>query len=263
MEGVTSFFSGDASKRHDHVVGASPGSVYDQLDQFELSLKAELLDYQKMVENLGFLNDDLNNDPEESTDGSKTEESVELESPPSQTRTNEHPCTAVAKPRKVARRLPSRNKLSCGPPQSPAPKATQSSGKSYGGEQKGPPVTTSNSTDAPQTPDHKGKTNRLPGERSSMHSQQVEKSPGRKVENPRTPSASVEGRDRGWQNMREQNQADHQQTNDSLAFHLRSVEGKGRGCQRQPICKEWQNTRELNQANHQPTIDSLPFHLRN
>ncbi len=47
---------------------ASRGKIFDQLDQFELSLRAELLDYEKMVENHASLNDDLNDDPHRDPD---------------------------------------------------------------------------------------------------------------------------------------------------------------------------------------------------
>lgn len=212
---------------------ASRGKIFDQLDQFELSLRAELLDYEKMVEHHASLNDDLNDDPHRDPDevpdaNILAELSIQLD-------------FAVRRPRTMnKRKITRRKRVSSGPPQSPVLNATkeiidkdddESLGESYGAEQNGA-VATSDTTDAPQTPDQKGMIHRSPGEKSWRNPQGVE---SRKSQNSRTPSVSVEGR--------------------------------GRVLRRQPVHIESQSTREPIQATYKRSMvslpDSLPFHLRN
>ena len=230
MDGFYSVVSDDAAteRRHDHVVRASRVNIFDQLDEFELSLRAELLDYENMVKNLASFNDehtdDADSDPDEVTDGNKLAElSIELD-------------FAVARPRTINRRMISRlNRVSSGSPQSPALRLKkeiidknhdESSGKSFGAEQKGPNAM-SDTTDASKTPDQKNMMSQSPREKSSKHSQRVE---GRMIQNSRTPPASDEG--------------------------------GGRVLRRRPIHQESRNTREQNQANYIGSFDSLPFHMR-
>jgi hypothetical protein len=259
MQGADSIISGDASGRHDHV-NANVENIHDQLDQFELSLNTELRDLEKLVDELGVgrsrLNDDSESDPDEVIDGHAFFDWIdESQSVQSQTPTNTPQSTAVARPRAERTKW---NTLERPPPKSSLEATSEiignsghkSSGKRYGVEQKAPETMSDTSppfNDAHHTPDQKHTITYSHGEMNKRYSQRkknnerrdresqnndecidsvepTEKSPGRKIGKPRTPS--VEGRGRGdvWRHVvSQESQCKREEKSlNSLPFHLRN-----------------------------------------
>ena len=258
MKGADSIISGDASEQHDHV-DARGENIHDQLDQFELSLDTELRDLEKFVEELRVgrspLNYDSESDPEEVIDGNTLSE-LRDESE-SVTPTNAPQSTAVARPRTKFRRRTKWTKAEHPPPKSSLEATPEiignnghkSSGKRYGVEQKAPDTTCDTSPpspDAPQTPDQQQTITNSRGERSKRYSQRkknnerrgresqnndecipvepTEKSSGRKIEKPRTPSGKGRGRGSASRQVdsQESQYKREEKSLNSLPFHLRN-----------------------------------------